>query len=434
MKRETVELVERAVAGALPVLTLRGADPQARSLGDLDFLVPKGAAVRACRVLADAARERGWFLLSFRDIGYLATVVLTRPAADGGVESVKVDFFSGLEWYGAGGESVSGRFFRELLPAAVSDEARRSLAGAVNFLQKCMTTGRLAPRDLERARNAGASAERVLAVATQLGLPLGRAEAESGSLSTGAKWRLRGASGGARTRPQLARWILGAAWAHLRFRSGLGTHAGLLLAVGGLDGSGKSTQLDRLARAFGAAGVGPPLLVHLLPSWIPMPHQLFRRRATAQAYHRPYSEAPVKSTLSATVRLAYYLVAFFVARVALRASILRGRVVIMDRSFMDFVADLARAKIPHRRLPDLLLKGAAPVGCLVFLDADPAVVVDRKGELTLEKARDLQQRYRDTVRRLGATAIDGNGSSDAVYGQLLGCVERWHRAHLERVS
>ncbi len=134
------------------------------------------------------------------------------------------------------------------------------------------------------------------------------------------------------------------------------------------------------------------------------------------------------------MRLSYYLLAFLIAKVALRWAMVRGRVVIMDRSFMDFVADLARAKIPHRSLPEPVIRMSAPKGCLMFIDAQPETVVRRKGELTREKAEELRGRYLHVARILGATVVNGDDVQDTVYCSVLSYIDSWYRSQLTRIA
>ena len=116
MKQNVVALIKQTLDKSLPFLLLRGLDANARAEGDIDILVPQGHAVPACQLLAEAARQDGWYVLSFRNIGYLASIVLVCPGNDGPDSSIKIDYFSGLEWYGVGSGSLSSRFFEEVFP------------------------------------------------------------------------------------------------------------------------------------------------------------------------------------------------------------------------------------------------------------------------------------------------------------------------------
>jgi thymidylate kinase len=427
MKDELDAIVARALYGVMPVLPLRGVDTFAREGGDLDYMVPQRQAVAACRQVAETAIVEGWFLASFRNIGYLAQIVLIRPRSVEPDDALKIDFFDGLCWYGVGSD-VAGRRLFDSLALVQSDKVR--LAAAACFFQKILIVGQESERDWARVAATGADAAYLEETGRYLDLPITRSQIESRGVTGLNKWRLRAASGGATSVLSAMAWLPRAAVAHLKFKSGLATNAGLILGLSGLDGSGKSTQIDRLISGIRKAGGEPPQLVHLLPNWIPLPHQLLRRKKTQTNYTRPYAEPPVSSRLNGRARLTFYLCAFMLARLSLWFGEKRGRLIIMDRSLLDFAADLTRARIPAYRLPAWLLRALMPTGLLFYLDAAPENVVARKGELSLGKAASLQVSYRKTCNIVGATLLDGDKPSDTVFKELLSHLSREYMQRL----
>lgn len=423
MKAEIEAFITQALTPTISFLFLRGNDTQTRSEGDLDILVSNTQIVLACQLLAERAHKNGWYVLFFRNIGYCAQVVLSRPAPDGEVHSVKVDFIAGLEWYNAGSGDLTTSLFKDFLSEADTEKVRNSIAAAVTFFQKCMALGRLSDRDMARVTQGGATPKLLLDIAHALDLPITESAAITGQLTSFAKWKLRAASAGCHNVLSIGKWLFIVVFAHIKFKLGVGFRSGLVLTLSGLDGSGKSTQLDMLLKAYKKAGMKEPRTIHLLPHWIPLPHHLIRRQATIKNYTRPYSEPPVSSSINATLRLIYYLIAFVIAKVAQRLTVSRGNVIIMDRCFADFAADLSRSKIPHRKIHPSILKFCAPVGCLMFIDAQPEVVVRRKGELTLEKASELRDRYREIFALLEGQIINGDASQQSVFESILGCID-----------
>ena len=305
------------------------------------------------------------------------------------------------------------------------------MAGAAGFFQKILIVGRQSERDWLRVADTGMTYEALATVAGELNLPLTKQEAENRGVTGLAKWRLRAASGGATDLLSILPWFFCAVWAHMKFKLGVGTKYGMILGISGLDGSGKSTLVDRLLAAYSMAGGEQPTLIHLLPGWIPLPHKIFRRKKTQSNYTRPYSEPPVKSRLSGGMRLGYYLGAFFIARLWFGVQTVRGRVLIMDRSVVDFYSDPTRSRIPVKKLPDWLLCLLLPRGRLFYLDTSPAAVVARKGELTFEKAQSLQAAYRRTGTSVSVTMLNGNETPDTVFRELLGHLSTEYMRRIE---
>lgn len=430
MKQKLITLTQQALVDKIPFLVLRGGDALSRPEGDIDILVPSGQAVQACYLLATVARQAGWFLLSFRNIGYLASIVLIKPDESGNDTAIKIDFFSGLEWYGVGTGVVSTRFFTQVLPEVLLEKTEATLAAAVNFFQKCMIVGRLSPRDWDRVAAGGADSDFLLKTAEVLHLPLQADDVAAQGLSGLGKWRMRAASSGVSRLADWPMWLCRVVYAHLRFKLAIGFSSGYIFGLSGLDGSGKSTQMDRLLAAYKRSGMAMPRLIHLLPKWIPMPHQLIRRKKTTNNYTRPYVEAPVTSHWNGALRLAYYLTAFAVAKAGMQFAAYRDTVLVMDRSFADFAADMTRARIPAYPLPDWLLRFCAPSGCLVYLDINAATAVQRKNELTLEKAEKLKGRYLNVFTRIRGQIISGEGSPTEVFTRIL---ERIDVIYFERL-
>lgn len=430
MKHEVIELVRRATEGRMPSLVLRGADLHARTGGDLDVLVPSGQGRAACLMVAQEARAAGWYLGSFRDIGYLASVVLIRPDIGGEDEAIKVDFFSGLEWYGVGSGEFTRRFFSLISQAGKDTVESTKLLAAANFLQKCLIVGTLSDRDWARVKDGGADIEYLVNFVRALKLPLSVQQIKAKGVHGIEQWRLRAATSGNKGSLAVVAWFLRVVGAHITFKLKIGFKSGHILGLSGLDGSGKSTQMDRLLKAYKKAGGVAFELVHLLPSWIPMPHQLVKRKVTATNYTRPYAEAPVQSRFNGLLRLGYYLMAFVLAKLWMQATVCRGTVIVLDRCFADFAADLTRSRIPAFQLPGWLIKLVAPKGTLIYLDAAPATVVQRKGELALDKAVALRTRYVETFRFIDGKVINADAAPPAVFEQLVKQIDAVYFARL----
>lgn len=433
MKQELISLIHNALAERIPMLELRGRDGHSRAGGDIDILVPSRQALSACLLVTVAARDAGWYLTSFRDIGYLAQVVLFRPGYEKD-DAIKIDFFAGFEWYGVGSDVISRRFFKIHEGSKEEDGTSRKLAAGVNFIQKCLITGRLSERDWARVVSGGASPKYLLKLIQSLGLPLTSNDIERKGVTRIGQWKLRAASAGACGPIGLFLWFLRVVLAHIRFKLGIGTHAEHIIGLSGLDGSGKSTQMERLFAAHREAGGVQPKLVHLLPNWIPLPHQLLRRKKTVQNYTKPYAEAAVKSKWNGYLRLTYYLFAFMVTKWWVRLTALRGQVIVMDRHFADFSVDLTRARIPDFRLPLWLILLCVPKGSLLYLDASPETVVKRKGELTLKKATQLSSRYLNVFQQIGGVVIDAEEAPKVVFQRVLECIDLFHIGRLKAAA
>ena len=415
---------------AMDVLELRGADEGAREGGDLDLLVPSGRALDACSLLADALAQEGLYVIAFRDIGYIAQVViLRRGTGQAGDIATKVDVWNGLHWRGLGSDPFGAALLRARREGCLADGPAAALA---TLLQKFITSGTLSDRDRARVFGAELDAVTIASFCSAAGVPLVRTEIEGGRIGRAAKWRLRAASADVHGGVNAVHWAIQVARASLTFRSSLTTGAGIALGVAGMDGSGKTTLVERFCRALEASEMTAPVVVHLLPDVIPTPHRLFGRTKTVANYSRPYAEPPVQSRLSGWLRLGYYMAAFAAARVWCATKVARGQYVVFDRSIVDFASDLARARIPHVKLPGQLICALMPSRLFFYLAASPATVVARKGELTPERATQLAERYGSTADLVGIARLDGNQAADVVFADLVAAVSQAVVARIHR--
>ena len=420
-RHAVAQLVDKALADFIPVKVLRGMDVPLRDTGDIDFIVPSGMAMLACLRVAERAIDAGWHIVSFKNRGYVCSVILFEHRLGADDFAIKLDFVSGLSWRGLSADYAPADVFSDMWCDIHKEWSDERSVGAISFIQKILSSGTLSDTEWCRISKAGVDVKYLAEVAHRLRLPISADEIRARRLGVLRKWRLRAASNGVGGPLSFIVWLARAGRAYADERLGSAGGKGMLIGLSGLDGAGKSTILERFVSAYRKADDGP-LVVHLLPTWIPMPHQIFRRRKTDLNYARPYSEVPVSSKLNGAIRLTYYCGAFLLAKAYLTMQVRRGRLVLMDRSFFDFASDLARARIPHAQLPGWFIRTLLPEGMLVYVFADAEAVVARKGELTADRAKGLIMRYARTVELTHAICLDGNQGADGVFHDFLNAV------------
>ena len=426
MKKIIIDKVYEILKDRCPVILLRGNDAQARVGGDIDFLVPFGKSNDASLWLIDALRLEGWRILSYRDIGYLSTFTIVLITSEK-THSIKVDVFNGLSWRGLGSGHANHSFFEHLLATKNSDKDLSEFVAAVNFLHKSMYAGKLSERDILRL---DCDWSAVKQLSDRLGW-----EVREGSFPGGpgrlGQWSLRLRSANLSSTLGVVNWVFNLVIMAVGSRFGSGFESGLALSLSGMDGSGKTTQFERMLSWYTSSGTAPPRTIHFLPSWIPLPHQIFRRTKTVSNYTAPYSEPPTSSWLSRAVRMAWYAVAFTFCKLYVNCLTKLGRVVFLDRSFVDLAADMDRVKIPHMDLREPLLNLFSLNGLNIYLDASPELAVARKGELSLERAQLLQSRYISIIEKIGGHRINGSLSEDQVSAQILDLIDAQFRSRLQ---
>jgi thymidylate kinase len=356
------EIVDRAlegravVAGSLP--------PQGR---DLDILVRSADDIAAVeRALGETGFETlGGSWLRFAHM--TAELVELIPAAGLGL-----------------GPRAREALFSEAIPLAGCERlARPSPAHAVLLLARQVAdAGELAPkrrRRLEAALEEDPAAwRRAEVLAVGWGGPA--------ALEALARLRARPAAAGA-TRglmPSGVRARLGAMRDAAR-----GRPRGAVIALSGLDGSGKSTQADALADALGRLGHAAAV------EWT--------RIATNERL--PVSVRPGGPWATATA-----LENVWSQRRRIGGFLARGYVVVCDRYTLDSIVSL-RGLVDegrHLRLQRVLLRALVRRPAAAFwLEVRPETAWERKGEHGLRWLRRHHALYREEHGRLGVTRLDG---------------------------
>lgn len=201
---------------------------------------------------------------------------------------------------------------------------------------------------------------------------------------------------------------------------------GFTVALIGCDGAGKTTVARALERDAGLRvrylymGVSADSSNHQLPTT-----RLAQRLKAGGPTRSPATGllGRVRRSVRAALRLANRLAEEWYRQLLAQVHVRRGRIVIFDRHFTaDFHASdvTARPRSLTRRLHGLLLTHAYPrPELVVFLDAPPAVLYERKGEGTIASLA----RRRAEYLQLGATlerftVVDATRPLDAVLAEV----------------
>lgn len=399
-------LVRRPAAG--------GAD------GDFDIVTAPQDHSAYCRALVAKLADLGGYLIQSKSNSYMISFTVafcpdvhTAPAQ----QVAKIDVFRGLSWNGLGHSGANAEFFSNLRNPNAN---RALLCDIATVVQKITYAGYL---DSKTCARLSQDLSVIKDYAAHL-LP------SISSSDMDRKWALRWRSANqpAAMAPFWAMRVLGlAVWRKAINRDG--AH-GMAFQISGMDGSGKSTQVDALNALWDKIPDLRQTNVHLLPAGYPLPHKVLRRKATKTLYTKPYSEAASGRLGVAWAKLGWYMGLFGMAAMQERFWLLRGRTVVFDRWFYDFIVDPRRAKIGLAFRPAWVFAPRRSNVVRIYLDVPPQEAVDRKGELTLGQATYLSERYLAFATKLSCAVIDGGKPIVEVHRAILRHLDAFHRDQL----
>ncbi|MBO9496923.1 hypothetical protein J7438_22950 [Thalassotalea sp. G20_0] len=212
---------------------------------------------------------------------------------------------------------------------------------------------------------------------------------------------------------------------------------GYQISFSGPDGSGKSTVANYIFDFFKEIKLTESL-DHYLPPGFKNIHQLKlipkTSQVKSQSYTEPYSQ-PLVSKPQSLIRLCYYLISFYLGYVVYVSKIKKlNKVLIFDRYFIDIISDPTRSRLSldKRFVSKIFTLITRPELPIIFV-ADPKLMVERKGELSLEKALELYSKYKETSEDINAFFYQNDGTIDNAIEYVFENIFSLMEKHYEKI-
>lgn len=200
--------------------------------------------------------------------------------------------------------------------------------------------------------------------------------------------------------------LLGRLLNFVRIGKRIARPTGLVVAVLGPDGSGKTTIIEHLERELSPA-------FRRLQRFHLRPHFGKAKRNDAPVTN-PHAQQP-RSRLASEAKALLFLADYWIGwLLSVYPAKVESTLVIFDRYYHDMLVDTVRYRLSERTLlVRWLAKGVPSPNLWLILDAPSDVLVARKGEISLAAATQLTAGYRQLAAELpNARLIETGGGLD----------------------
>lgn len=198
------------------------------------------------------------------------------------------------------------------------------------------------------------------------------------------------------------------------------TNRGFVVTFSGVDGAGKSTVIENIAFRIEKQLRKQVVVLRHRPSILPILSvwSKGKEQAHLDVIEGLPRQGKNKSALSSFIRFSYYYFDYFLGQfVVYFKYILRGKVVIYDRYYFDFINDSKRSNIIlPKKLTSFFYKFLLKPEFNFFLFADADIILKRKKELSKATIEKLTADYHGLFESL-------QSKSDAVVYQSINNID-----------
>ncbi|SIS70942.1 Thymidylate kinase [Chryseobacterium ureilyticum] len=179
---------------------------------------------------------------------------------------------------------------------------------------------------------------------------------------------------------------------------------GFVVTFSGVDGAGKSTIISEVSELIEKRYRRPVIVLRHRPSLLPILSVYIKgsEKAKQDVLNSLPRQGQNRSSIASLLRFSYYYIDYIFGQFIIYLKyVLRGKIVLYDRYYFDFIADSRRSNI---QLPQTLTEAGYHLLMKpkfnFFLYASPEEILSRKKELSYHSICNLTKEYSQLFSRL----------------------------------
>lgn len=179
MKKFVIKIIQKNIQFTHQPIIIRGGDSASSATGDIDILVRKNGLNKTIFEFVDYITRNGWQVISYRKLFYLSSIIIINDQKFPS-NSLKIDFFNGIGWYGMVKKRYDDKFFSNNIDSEI-------ITSSITLVHKLTYAGSFSQKDFYRlGDNIKASLEFL-----ELNNIINEKVIKNNIISTFLKWKIR---------------------------------------------------------------------------------------------------------------------------------------------------------------------------------------------------------------------------------------------------
>ena len=179
MKKFIIKIIQEKIRFSHQPVVIRGGESVSSEIGDIDILVRKNELNKTIFEFVNYITQHGWKVISHRKLFYLSSIIIINDSKFPS-NSLKIDFFNGIGWYGLVKKKYDDLFFNNKINSKI-------IMSSITLVHKLTYAGSFSQKDFSRLGDSIKTSLEFLQIDNIINEKIIR----NGEICTFLKWKIR---------------------------------------------------------------------------------------------------------------------------------------------------------------------------------------------------------------------------------------------------